>query len=120
MWWLWLFPVLGGLIVAGLCFYVLGLMGRVDQEVTSLLTELGTEEAVPGPSLSETEDTQLIINILNPIEVARSNSRLGGIAGSVAPGMVTRKIYRQMGEQLKAQLAEHGIEAQVTVARGQS
>lgn len=120
MWWLWLFPVLGGLIVVGLCLYVLGLAGRVDRELDDLLGELGADEAVPGPALSGTNDMCLVMHILNPIEVARSNSRLGGVAGSVSPGLISRKIYGQMSDQLQDQLAEHGIAAQITVKRGQS
>jgi hypothetical protein len=55
------------------------------------------------------------IEILNPIELARVRGRMFGIAGSLVPHLTRRIVYDQTAQQLREQLAAHGVDADVRV-----
>ena len=53
------------------------------------------------------------IEILNPLEVAAADSRLGEVFGSLTPAIVRREVHRRAHGIIRQQLAERGIRADV-------
>ena len=77
-----------------------------DVEVTALLTTEVDPAGSGGRRL-------ISIEILNPIELAGTRSRLAGLAGAVAPGLTRRLVYDQVVKNLRRQLAEQQVVADV-------
>jgi hypothetical protein len=55
----------------------------------------------------------ITIEILNPIELAGSRSRIVGIAGSLAPGITRRIVYDQALKMVRRHLADEKVVADV-------
>ncbi len=53
------------------------------------------------------------IEILNPLEVAAQESRLGRVFSGLTPVIVRREVYRQARGIIRQQLADRGIKAEV-------
>jgi len=71
-------------------------------------------EAFRGPAVSTSAQQWLItIEILNPLELARTRGRMAGLAGSLAPSFVRRVVYDQAVRTVKRQLAGEGVIADV-------
>lgn len=118
--WLWLLPLLGGLALAALCVHVLTRVRHVGNEVEALLAQTNAADADTNDILARMDGMRLTVEILNPLQVARANSRLAGPASGVSPGLVRRRVYEQMSSELQGQLSERGIEAQIEVLRGEA
>ena len=65
--------------------------------------------------VASTSSTRRIITIeiLNPIELAGIRGRLAGIAGSLAPGITRRIVYDQAIRNLRHQLVQERVVADV-------
>jgi hypothetical protein len=55
----------------------------------------------------------ITIEILNPLEVASSRMKLAGVAGSVAPTLISKIVYEQSVKVLRRQLDTQGVHAEV-------
>jgi hypothetical protein len=69
-----------------------------------------------GLPITSTSATRRVISIeiLNPLELAAATrGRLAGIAGSIAPGLIRRVVYDQTVKQLRRQLGEEHVAADV-------
>lgn len=71
-------------------------------------------DRAPRPTSIPAGTRRLItIEILNPIELAGTRGRIAGIAGSMAPRLTRRIVYEQTYKQLKEQLADQQVVADV-------
>lgn len=118
--WLFLLLLLGGLLLAAACGYLLVRSRRLAGQVDALRAEAAVADASANRNLTDLDGMCLTVEVLNPIEVARANSRLAGPASGVSPGLVCRRVYDQMARELEGQLAERGIEARIARVRGSS
>lgn len=59
----------------------------------------------------------LTIEILNPVELAGTKGRVAGIAGSLVPGLTRRIVYDQTLKQLRKQLVDQGVVADVRLVK---
>lgn len=116
--WLWLFPLLGALVLVAVCAHLFVDMRRLAEAVDALVVEAGQPEAPPAQA--DGGNLSLAVQILNPIEVACANSRLAGPISAVSPELLRRKVYQQISVELQEQLGQRGIHAQVTVLGGAS
>lgn len=55
----------------------------------------------------------ITVEVLNPIEVAAARSRLGGVAGTLAPGLITRAVHDRAMRTLRRELTAQGVVADV-------
>ena len=84
---------------------------RADAEALKPLhAELGPELR---QQLTESGSRVIGIEILNPLQVAASQSWVAGHFGALAPGLIQREVYRQTRAILETQLREYGIEPRV-------
>jgi hypothetical protein len=80
-----------------------------DKEVAAAIDRVATRSAIGGTR------RVITVEILNPIELAGTRGRLVGIAGSLAPGLTRRIVYDQAVRNMKRQLAEEHVVADVRV-----
>lgn len=89
---------------------------RADAEALKPLhAELGPELR---QQLTESGSRVIGIEILNPLQVAASQSWIAGRLGMLAPSLIQREVYRQMRAILETQLRDYGIEPRVRVHWG--
>lgn len=55
----------------------------------------------------------ITVEVLNPIELAAARGRIVGVAGSLAPGFVTRLVHEQTVKTLRRELTAQGVVAEV-------
>lgn len=120
MLWLWLFPVIGAVVLVAAGLRMAARDRRIGASLDALLQEAGAADAFPDTGASGGNDMYLTVRILNPLEVASNNSRLAGPISGVAPGLLRRQVYDQMSNELQQELAGYGIEAEIAVQRCRS
>lgn len=104
---------------------VLAVVGRkllaLDREQRALraeLAELSPVESMPVPlerSFAGGRKRVLVVDILNPLELATAQHKLAGLAGSFVPDTVRSIVYDQAAKITRDKLAEHQVEADVQV-----
>ncbi|HUP92944.1 MAG TPA: hypothetical protein VM074_11905 [Solimonas sp.] len=73
---------------------------------------LAADLAVTGPA------QKITIQILNPLELAARESWFAEKLGSLTPALIGRIVHERTLQDLRRQLAEHGVKAEVLLARG--
>ena len=84
----------------------------VDHPTPDAVVAASIEAMRPAASTSSTRRI-ITIEILNPIELAATRGRLAGIAGSLAPGITRRIVYDQAIRNLRHQLVQERVVADV-------
>lgn len=79
----------------------------IDPEVRAVLT---TQPATGG---SRGTRHLISVEILNPIELAGTRGRMLAVAGSLAPGLTRRLVYHHTLKELRQQLLEQQVIADV-------
>ena len=64
-------------------------------------------------ALSREPDLLLTLKVLNPIEVAKRESRSARVIADKLPVMVRKMVYQGIMKELEEELAERGIEAEI-------
>jgi len=105
------------LVLIGTNLLTLGLLVRwrlrpVDHPAPDPVVAASIEAMRPAASSSSTRRI-ITIEILNPIELAGTRGRLAGIAGSLAPGITRRIVYDQAIRNLRHQLVQEHVVADV-------
>lgn len=67
--------------------------------------------------LGERKGPLLVLEILNPQQLAAQESWLGHAFGGLAPALVRKIVYKQTVPMVKQELTKHGVEAQVDLYR---
>lgn len=113
-----LLVVLLGLNLAGLVW--IGVMLRDQRRrTTAAAAAIGQLEPYrPLPEELEAAFTAgkrrvITIEILNPLELASTKHRFGGLAGAVAPRALRKLVYEQTVREMKVQMVEEGVVAEV-------
>jgi hypothetical protein len=100
-----------------LLWLVRGLLAR-QRAVSDELLHLVPAEALPiglDEQFAAGRRRLLVIDILNPLELAASQVKLAGPAGAVAPGLVRKVVYDQAVRITQTELAKQGVHADVQV-----
>ncbi|TAM81763.1 MAG: hypothetical protein EPN43_14090 [Jatrophihabitans sp.] len=93
---------------------LLGLADRGDEgEPADPAVAAALERAQQGTSSAARARRVITIEVLNPIDVAATRGRVAGIAGSLAPGLVTRVVHDQTVRTLRQELSGQGVVADV-------
>lgn len=113
--WLLLVPLAIALLAVAVVLY--RRWQHVEAELERLSRELQTADGTTREWVKGQGDMILTVEVLNPIELARQNSRIGSQLASVAPRLVRRRVYERVADELAAELADRGVEADVKVQR---
>jgi|GEM_PF-1745834 len=90
-------------------------LDRLENDMAGLAEELENANEELGALLADVSGSRLVVEIMNPMTLARSRSRLGGALVGVAPNMIRRRVYDIVAKEMKKQLADQGVETSVDV-----
>lgn len=91
---------------------------RVAEQLQTLSAQTGASDERARAALVHDADAMVLsVEVLNPLELARANSRIGSSLAGVAPGLVRKRVYQQVARELGDELAERGVEANIEIHR---
>lgn len=90
-------------------------LDALQVEMTRLARELEQANEELGALLSEVSGSRILIEIINPMSLARERSRWGAALVSMAPRMLRRRVYDTVAREIKQQLAAQGVEAHLQI-----
>ncbi|MFH5211126.1 hypothetical protein ACHIPZ_23375 [Antrihabitans sp. NCIMB 15449] len=96
-------------------------MRRHNAELAAAVAATTAKAARPlatEPVFAEMKERRITIEILNPIELAATQSRFSGIAGAVAPDLLRKVVYDRAAAIVREQFVEQGVKADVKVQVG--
>ncbi len=100
------------------------LLGRVQaMRRTALALQAKVDALVPGAplppdlvaSLGSGPRKVLVVEILNPIQLATSRTRAASLLAAVRPSLLTKVVYEQASKNVVGRLEEEGVLADVQV-----
>ncbi len=110
------------LVVLGVLFWRLAVLSRLN---ALLDVELQTLRQIPQDQslnleelLGQGKRTVIVMDILNPMEVAASQSWFADRFGSVAAPLIRRIVYDQAVKNIHREVGKWGVQAHVTLHRG--
>lgn len=107
-----LVAVLALLIAAAVAACCVVLLRRVRSLEASLV---GLEIPDIAPLPVQEQRAFITVEVLNPIELASTQSRAAALLGSVRPQLVTKIVYDQVAKRMLEGLEEEGVVAEVQV-----
>lgn len=104
-------------IVAAVVLFAVRIRRRTGELATALAgaANLAADQLDADSQAIAGRDRLITIEILNPIELAASQSKYSGLASSVAPDLIRRIVYQKVAEGLAEGLAEQGADAKVAI-----
>ncbi|ROO31735.1 hypothetical protein [Salinisphaera orenii] len=87
----------------------------LEAQIGRLARELESSDEELAALLGEVGGSRIIVDIINPMTLARSRSRWGAAFVGVAPRMVRRRVYDTVAREMKAQLAAQQVEARLEI-----
>ncbi|RZO84658.1 MAG: hypothetical protein EVA65_10685 [Oceanococcus sp.] len=110
------------LFLLGVVLWRLAVLSRLN---ALLDTELKVLRQIPQDQSLDLDEllgrgkrTVIVMDILNPMEVAASQSWFADRFGSVAAPLIRRIVYDQAVKNIHREVAKWGVQAQVTLHRG--
>lgn len=111
--------VLAALILITLVVFLLLLsrrLRRLSAKIAAYEAEFGSADTPNVPELGDNR-RRLIIDVLNPFDLARNNSRYAGRLIGIAPELIRRRVYQIVASELRKELASRGVEAEIDIHR---
>lgn len=68
-----------------------------------------------GELMASIAGSRIVIEVLEPISLARRESRFAGPIAGLAPGFINRRVYATVAREVRQQLAAREVEARVEV-----
>ena len=90
-------------------------LGQLEQQIATMGRELQAADSELAGLLSEVGGSRIVVEVLNPLVLARENSRLAGALSGVAPRMIRRRVYGEVASEMKRILAEYGVDARLDI-----
>lgn len=90
-------------------------LDALNAEMVQLAHDLEHANEELGSALAEVSGSRIIVEVINPMTLARSRSRWGGALVGVAPRMVRRRVYDIVAREMKDELAKQGVEAHLDI-----
>lgn len=106
--------VLVWIVLAGLLWWLATRVRRLAALVQAYAQELDGATAELDGLQSQ---AQLVIDVLNPLALAREQSRYAGKLIAVAPELIRKRVYQIVASELQSELAGRGVEAEVTIRK---
>lgn len=88
---------------------------QLEQQIATMGRELQAADSELAGLLSEVGGSRIVVEVLNPLVLARENSRLAGALSGVAPRMIRRRVYGEVASEMKRILAEYGVDARLDI-----
>jgi hypothetical protein len=108
-------------VLAGACGLLLWQLNGLKVRAAALADEVEALEQAPPlpPDLEAALDAGtrrvLVVEILNPLDVALSRNKAAGVVAAMAPERVRRVVLEQAARELVTEMAAEGVEVEVRV-----
>lgn len=112
------------LAMAALCVWLVRELRALRAEAAELGERVASLRPAPpvAPDLEAALDAGprplIVVDILNPLELAMSRTRAAGVVATMAPNRLHRIVLDQAVKQMCAQFEAEGVKAQVTIRAG--
>jgi len=109
------------LLLSGLVYLVVRLsvqrklLAQLQEDQRALAEFRCTEEASFCQLCGSKSNPFITIEILNAVELATKASKVGGLIGKCAPGLMHRIVIRRTANTMRNQMTEHGVQVVVKV-----
>lgn len=90
-------------------------LDALNDEMAQLAHDLEHANEELAAVLTEVGGSRILVEVINPMTLARSRSRWGGALVGVAPRMIRRRVYDIVAREMKEQLAAQGVEAHLDI-----
>lgn len=113
--------LVAALLLAVACGLLLWQLNGLKVRAAALADEVATlEPAPPLPpdleaALGAGTRRLLVVEILNPLDVALSRNKAAGVIAAMAPERVRRVVLEQAARELVTEMAAEGVEVEVRV-----
>jgi hypothetical protein len=113
--------LLVALVLAGACALLLWQLNGLKARAAALADQVAAlEPAPPLPAdleaaLGAGTRRLLVVEILNPLEVALSRNKVAGVVAAMAPERLRRIVLEQASRELVTEMAAEGLEVEVRV-----
>lgn len=90
-------------------------LDALNAEIAQLAHDLEHANEELAGVLAEVSGSRIIVEVINPMTLARARSRWGAALVGVAPRMIRRRVYEIVAREMKQQLAAQGVEAHLDI-----
>jgi len=87
----------------------------LERDMSALAHDLENANEELAAVLTEVSGSRILVEIINPMTLARARSRWGGALVGVAPRLIRRRVYEIVAQEMKQQLAKEGVEAHLNI-----
>ncbi|MES1923705.1 hypothetical protein [Salinisphaera sp. T31B1] len=87
----------------------------LEGEMATLAHDLANANEELAGVLAEVSGSRILVEIINPMTLARARSRWGGALVGVAPRLIRRRVYEIVAREMKQQLGDQGVEAHLDI-----
>ena len=88
---------------------------ELDADIAALTREIEQDSEELNAVLNEVAGSRIVVEVINPMTLARSRSRVGGALVGVAPRLIRRRVYEIVAREMKGQLNDQGVEARLEI-----
>ena len=90
-------------------------LDALNAEIAQLAHDLEHANEELAGVLAEVSGSRIIVEVINPMTLARARSRWGAALVGVAPRMIGRRVDEIVAREMKQQLASQGVEAHLDI-----
>ncbi|MES1928663.1 hypothetical protein SADO_05370 [Salinisphaera dokdonensis CL-ES53] len=90
-------------------------LDELDAQMGQLAHDLENANEELASVLTEVSGSRIIVEVINPMTLARARSRWGAALVGVAPRLIRRRVYEIVAREMKEELAKQGVEAHLDI-----
>jgi len=108
--------LVAGMVLVSALFY--RYVAKISELVTQMkrdVEELQNSKAEEPRLLAQEPGLRVAIEIVDPVALAKRESKLAQVAADIAPNLVAREVYKQIREEIALAVEKRGIDANVTI-----
>lgn len=87
----------------------------IEADIASLGRDLKIEDREFASLMAEIGGSRIVIELTEPMALAREHSRWAGTLSGIAPRLIRRRVYEEAAAQVKRVLRERAVAAEVSV-----
>lgn len=111
------------LALGGVCLWLARELRAMQERADELAARVAELRPAPpvAPDLEQALDGErplIVVDILNPLELAMSRTRAAGVVATMAPQRLHRIVLEQAVKQMYEQFEQEGVKAEVTIRAG--
>ena len=103
---------------AGLLIGLLWRQHRAQRALQTLSAQMKENPAARTSTSLNAGQSRLIVEVLNPLELAAKESWFAGKLGGIAPTLIRKEVYKVVRDRMATQLAAEGVQADLQVQHG--